>query len=114
MREWGVLGWYEMVVFAVLQYSCCPSRQPIKIPVEVPSCDIETPLKELAAVITDPASDDAQIKTAFDKYTKAARCVARQGRADSFGRKTAPQGGEDTAFQKTLSRARGLIQKKQK
>jgi hypothetical protein len=114
MREWGVLGWYEMAVFSVLQYACCPSRPALQIPLSVPTCDIETPLKDLAAAATDPASDDAKIKAAFDAYTKAARCIARHGGASGFGRKGAPQGGEDIAFQKTLDRARVVVAKKPK
>ena len=112
MREWAVLGWYDMVAFGMLQAACCPSPPTLDIPITIPTCEIEAPLKDLVAVATSPAADDAKIKDAFQIYTKAAKCIARQGASDSFGRKGAPQGGEDAAFQKTLDRVRELVKKK--
>lgn len=112
MREWAVLGWYEMAAFTLLQSTCCASPPAIELPVVIPNCDIAPPLKELTAVAVSATSDDAKVQEAFDAYTKAAKCIARQGGSDSFGRKGGPQGGEDTSFKKTLDRVRAVVKKK--
>jgi eukaryotic-like serine/threonine-protein kinase len=112
MREWAVLGWYEMAAFAVLRSSCCPSSPPIDIPISIPTCDIETPLRELGTIAASPASDDAKVAAALEAYTTAVRCVARAGGADGFGLKGGPQGGESTTFEKTLKRVRAAAKKR--
>lgn len=112
MREWAVLGWYEMAAFAIMRSSCCPSAAPLDIPIAIPTCDIETPLLELATLASSAAAEDAKVTAALDAYTNAVRCVARAGGSDGFGQKGGPQGGESGTFEKTLKRVRAAAKKK--
>jgi eukaryotic-like serine/threonine-protein kinase len=111
MREWAVLGFYEIAAFAIFQAACCPSPPEIHIPVAIPTCDIETPLKELAKVASSADADDAKVQAAVDDYARAIKCVARVGAYDSFGQKAGPQGGQDVAFDKVLKRVRASLKK---
>jgi hypothetical protein len=112
MREWAILGWYEMPAFGMLQEACCPSHPELDIPITMPPCEIEGPLNDLIKIATSPDSDDAKVKAAVKAYTREAKCIARAGASDSYGRKTGPQGGEDVAFKKTLDRVRAAAKKK--
>jgi hypothetical protein len=105
MKEWALLGWYEMSAFSVIQAHCCPSAAPLRLP-EVPGCE---PLQETFAGITtavgatsDPS--DKTLKRAVDAYTTNIHCIVRRGMATRFGRVGNPQGGEDTTFMRLLGR----------
>jgi hypothetical protein len=103
MKEWALLGWYEVPAFAVVRARCCPGAPALKLP-ETPGC---SPVAELlggitaaTAATTDPA--DKALKKAVDAYTSNLYCIVRSGVAARFGRVGNPQGGEDTTFMRFL------------
>ncbi len=106
MREWALLGWYELAAFSVIRGRCCPSPPPLKM-AEVPrSC---APVPEVLAAIDEAivsAADvsDERLRKAVDAYTHDVYCIVRTGIAARFGRIDNPQGGEDTAFKGFLGR----------
>ena len=106
MREWALLGWYELAAFSVLRAHCCPSASPLQPP-EVPrGC---TPVSDALGVIATAAAGtsdpgDASLKKAVDAYTDDIHCIVRAGIAARFGRVGNPQGGEDTTFLRFLGR----------
>lgn len=106
MREWAILGWYGMPAFAILYTLCCPSAPELHIPFPNPTCDLEGAMKALATVATSPTSSDDDVAAALKTYTKAAKCTAQTGFADSFDQQGDIQEGELATFQKTLDRAR--------
>ncbi len=106
MKEWALLGWYELAAFSVLRAHCCPSAPPLQLPELPRGC---TPVPEAlgaiaaaAAATTDP--DDKALKKAVDAYTDDVHCINRAGIAARFGRVGNPQGGEDTTFTRFLGR----------
>jgi hypothetical protein len=106
MKEWALLGWYELAAFSVLRAQCCPGAPPQKLP-ELPRGCTPVPdaLGEIAAAAratSEPA--DPALKKAVDAYTDDVHCVVRAGLATRFGRVGNPQGGEDTTFMRFLGR----------
>jgi hypothetical protein len=105
MKEWALLGWYEMAAFAVIQARCCPSPAPLKLP-EVHGCpslsEALTAIGAAARAASDPA--DKGLKKAVDTYTNDIHCVVRIGMASRFAHMGNPQGGEDTTFTHLLGR----------
>jgi hypothetical protein len=104
MKEWALLGWYEMAAFSVVRARCCPSASPLQLP-EVHGCapmaDVLAGITAAAAATADP--EDKALKKAVDAYTDAVHCFVRSGNASRFGRVRNPQGGEDTTFMRFLS-----------
>jgi hypothetical protein len=105
MREWALLGWYELPTVAMIRARCCPAAAPLELP-ETRSCtpmaDILSGLATAAQAATDPA--DKTLQKAVDAYTSEVYCVVRSGIAHRFGRRDKPEGGEDTTFQRFLAR----------
>jgi hypothetical protein len=103
MKEWALLGWYELAAFSVIRARCCPSPPPLQLP-EVRGCtpvpDLLAGISAAAAATTDPA--DKALKKAVDAYTSNVYCIVRSGIAARFGRVGNPQGGEDTTFMRFL------------
>jgi hypothetical protein len=112
MKEWGVLNLYEMAAFAILRSVCCASPPPLDLPVNVPTCDIQTPLKKLAEMASSPSTSDSDVSSALTDYTKQARCLSRAGAASAFGLLNGLSGGELEMFQKTIDRARAIVKQK--
>jgi hypothetical protein len=104
--EWGVLGWYEMAVFAVMRAQCCDAPPALELPALLGDCALRERLGELAAAaVAAPAVDDEKVKTAIELYTKSATCAQRSNSSsDLFVWKEKLTGGEEPAFRKTLAR----------
>src|SRR5262249_53128453 len=50
VREWSLLGWYEMAVFSVIRARCCPSTTPLALPALPDWCvPLDAALNELGA-----------------------------------------------------------------
>jgi len=104
MKEWAMLGWYDMAAFAVMRGRCCASAPPIALPPTPGGCEpIADLLNELGAAVA--SGGETKATDVVDRYGNAARCVTRGGAGSLFGRIRGPQGGEATAFAKTLARA---------
>jgi hypothetical protein len=106
-REWAVLGWYEMAAFSVLRAHCCPSPPPLDLPETsskrcAPLDRVLNELTEAVAASSDP--EDPAVEKAARGFTRTVQCVVRVGEASRYGRVGKPDGGEETAFRKTLAR----------
>ncbi len=105
MREWAMLGWYEMAAFAVMRARCCPGAAPLVLPKPLGACaPLDDALNALGAAAARRA-DQATLDEALGAFTKSVSCVVRSGGANLFGAYPTPRGGEDTTFRKTLARA---------
>jgi hypothetical protein len=105
MREWALLGWYEIPAVSLVRSRCCPSPHPLEFP-DTKACkpmpEILASLDRVASATSDPA--DQTLRDAVDAYTREIYCVVRSGIAHRFGRKDKPEGGEITAFMHFLGR----------
>ncbi|AKT36215.1 hypothetical protein [Chondromyces crocatus] len=109
MREWALLGWYELATFAALRARCCPGAEPLTLPATPPPCgsldDALNALGTAAAAATSP--DDPALSQAQKAFSESVHCLVRAGGGSLFGHKNQPQGGQDTSFKKTLARLAG-------
>lgn len=106
MKEWAVLGFYELAAFAVLRGKCCPASA-LELPASPPDCEsMQTSLESVAAAASAEATQEA-VDKALDSYAKAVRCVVRNKMSKVFGEHASLGGGEATTFKKILARARG-------
>ena len=106
MREWALLGWYQMAAFAVIRARCCPGAPKLTLPSANSTCDpLEGHLEALAAA-AGAARDvnDIGLRDTLTEFTKAIHCHVKTGGTGPFEWKDSPQGGADTALLKTLAR----------
>lgn len=102
MKEWSLLGMYELPAFAILRGRCC-GKQTVNVPSSPDGCPttVASALKGLAA--TDLSSKKA-VDQAIEALDRAFRCVQRSGADKRFGGYNALSGGEVTPFRKILAR----------
>jgi eukaryotic-like serine/threonine-protein kinase len=106
MREWALLGWYELAAYAAIRGRCCPDAEPLELPVTPGSCpDLGEALRTISAVAR-PGAPEASFADASGGFDASLRCVLRSRQTKAFGKHKKLAGGEGTAFQKTFSRAR--------
>ncbi len=107
MKEWAVLGFYELAGYAVLRGHCCAADvAPLALPISPGSCP---PLAEsLQGVVaaSRPGRSKADADQAVDTFDQAVRCITRSKQTKAFGGYPRPSGGEGTTLSKTLTRAR--------
>jgi len=100
MREWAVLGWYELAALAVFRGQCCASPKPLEWAFKL-ACPIDKALQQLEDAVR--AHDHAGAEKATVQYTKTAMCLARQGQGPNFGQTGLP-GPSVGTFKKLLKR----------
>lgn len=99
MKQWAVLGWYELPAFAAMQARCCPSPPPLELPPHPELCKAIGPaLDGLARAVADPATPAASRDEALQAYADAVQCITRARAHKVFGQPGAPDGGASTAF----------------
>lgn len=107
MREWAMLGWYELPAFVSIRARCCAGAEPVVLPASDGTCrSLEEVLRDLGQRVVESA-DDAALEEAVDAYSKTIFCLMKTGTARLYGRYPTPRGGEDTTFRKTLARTVG-------
>jgi hypothetical protein len=106
MREWALLGWYELSSYAVMRARCCPGAPPLKLPPAPSPCHpVDKVLDDLgAAALAAQGPKDKDLHKAVKRYTDEVYCLVRAGGTSLFGHVGPPRGGEETAFRKTLVR----------
>jgi hypothetical protein len=109
MREWSMLGWYEMAAFAVGRALCCPNAQTLKSIHRIDTCPLTDRLAALGAAAL--GSDDAAVRAALKDYAAVLRCLVAAGTASTFGQPGPPDPGSVTTFRKTLDRMRKAVQR---
>jgi hypothetical protein len=108
MREWGVLGWYEMAAFATVRGHCCPGAPPIALTKPIPECTLEPSLNGLAAASGKGLpNDEKALAQVLQPYDDAILCLVRLELGPRFAKPNAIQGGETLAIKKFLARAAG-------
>jgi serine/threonine protein kinase len=108
MKEWAVLGYFELGAYAVLRAHCCgPSAPPLSLPVSPGRCpSLAGPLAAVAQAGRKGAARAAAAR-AVDELDQAVRCITRSKQTKAFGGYPRPSGGEGTALAKTIARGRG-------
>jgi hypothetical protein len=114
MREWAILGWYEMAAFAVLRGRCCAESSAIRLPATAGTCEpLDAPLNALAAAVKPDATVEGprqdrvhRVERALERYTAAVNCAMKTGTASEylFG---PLKGGEEGPLRRMLERALG-------
>jgi eukaryotic-like serine/threonine-protein kinase len=106
MREWALLGWYELAAYAALRGRCCPGAEPLELPVTPGSCpDFGDALRAISAAAR-PEAPEASFAEASAAFDASLRCVLRSRQTKAFGKHKKLAGGEGTAFEKTFARAK--------
>src|SRR5262249_14351595 len=90
MREWSLLGWYEMAVFSVIRARCCPDAAPLALPALPDSCvQLDGALNDLGAAAAGKTREDGNtVERAMVRYADAIRCAVRSSASMTY-----PYGG---------------------
>jgi hypothetical protein len=101
MREWAVLGWYELAALEVLRARCCADPAPVTLPAPTGSCSsVPNALDDLRAAVRagrDTAGPMARFRAAADCHA-----TSGWGSAYTYSR---PQPAEAEVLRKLLLRA---------
>ncbi len=100
MREWSLLGWYEMAAFAVIHGRCCETPIDLSHP-SFEVCDIGRALQALHVAARGQAEG---LEAATESYAKAASCTWRSNNAKLFQQTAPPTGQQFAYFRTTLQR----------
>ncbi len=106
MREWSMLGWYNMASLAAIRGHCCPPPSPpLRVPT-VGSCpDLAQPLNALAEVVAGRHPRDAQrLWVIRESYRATVQCLDRAGFQGYYDQWGVLRGGEDATFDTMLGR----------
>ncbi|HEU4410407.1 MAG TPA: hypothetical protein VFS43_34450 [Polyangiaceae bacterium] len=106
MREWSMLGWYNMASFAAIRGFCCPQPvAPLRVPT-VGSCpDLAKPLNELIEVVAGQTPrDPPRLWTIRESYRTAVHCLDRAGFQGYYDQWGVLRGGEDATYDTMLGR----------
>jgi hypothetical protein len=107
MREWAVLGWYELAALSLFRGHCCAATAPLEWTFKL-ACPLDVAMSALETAAR--AHDATAVDAAVQQYTKAATCLARLGQAPNFGQ-TAVPGPELSTFKKLVDRSRQAPQR---
>lgn len=108
MREWAILGYFELAAYAALRGRCCgPAVPPLELPVSPGKCPSLSEALDAVAAASQPGVDDEAQKRAIDRLDRDVRCILRSRQTKPFGNYPRLSGGEGTALSKTMQRGRG-------
>lgn len=103
MKEWALLGFFELAAFISIHDRCCPAAPKIRAPQGPESCDaVDDALQDISKAVL--GAEPKKLDKAIVRLDRAARCVIRAHRGDAFGNHPSPTGGEGTALKKVLAR----------
>ncbi len=106
MKEWGMLGIFELAAVAAMRGHCCPDAPPLDVPA-VASCKPFSETLGAIAAAAKPGSPDRALDDAIAGFDEDARCVIRSDQAKAFGDYGPLGGGEGTTLDKTIARIHG-------
>ncbi len=102
MKEWSLLGFFELPTYALVRDRCCPKAGPPSVPASPAVCK---PTMDDAVFGVMQAARRGEVPTdELAKVDKAARCILRAKQATSFGQHPKPSGGEGTALRTIADR----------
>ena len=106
MREWAVMGWYELAAFAAVRGRCCPDPTPLELPPSPGTCNSMQDALNAVAKAARPGAKEPEQQDSLNAFRKSLSCMLKSGKSKPFGSYPKPAGGEDTAFMKTVERTR--------
>ena len=104
MKEWAVLGIFELAAISAMRGQCCPGAEPLTVPEPGGSC---TKLAESMQAIENAARPGAPVSdldAAVARFDQDARCIIRAEQVKAFGDYGPLGGGEAATLDKTLQR----------
>lgn len=102
MKEWSLLGFFELPTYAVIRDRCCPKAGPPSVPASPAICK---PTMDDAVFGVMQAARRGEVPAEeLAKVDKAARCILRAQQATGFGQHPKPSGGEGTALRTIANR----------
>jgi hypothetical protein len=106
MREWSMMGYWELATYAAMRGRCCPNARPLEIPPSPGACpSLADALNAISAAAHPGVTESAQADAAKN-FHDALRCVVKSGQEKYLGDFPPIAGGQDTAFMKTFQRTR--------
>jgi hypothetical protein len=109
MREFAVLGWYEMAVYVMARDKCCPADalEPLDLPLSLGQCPSLTTALD---AIGKAAHDKTDLEGPIAQYRDSVVCIVRglahnTGVASPYAYGAAPDGGAEVAMKKFATRA---------
>lgn len=111
MKEWAVLGFYELAAYAVLRSRCCPGGDTFTAPDATGCPSMNEALGKIASVSKKDSSDE-DVKVAQKAFVDSVKCITQSKASKTFGGYDDLSGGQGSVFSKTLDRARGVPPKK--
>ena len=106
MREWAVMGWYELAAYAAVRGRCCPDATPLELPPSPGTCTSMQEALNAVAKAARPGAKESEQQDSLNAFRKSLSCMLKSGKSKPFGSYPKPAGGEDTAFMKTVERTR--------
>ncbi len=104
MKEWGMLGIFELAAIAAMRGHCCPGAETLVVPEVGGSC---SKLGDSLSAITSasrPGASATDLTAAVARFDQDARCIIRAEQTKAFGDYGPLGGGEGTTLDKTLGR----------
>jgi eukaryotic-like serine/threonine-protein kinase len=106
MKEWGILGIYEIAAMAAMRGRCCPDAPALEVAGPPGTCaPLSTSLGAIN-VASHTGGSAMDLDTAVATFDKDVRCVIRAQQTQAFGDYGPLGGGEGTALEKTIQRIR--------
>lgn len=97
--RFDALGWYTLPLLSALRQACCTDAPALKLPDLGDACpEFGRSLEALAHI----AATTQQFDQALDKYTEAAKCAVRSGRATGIS-PTAPNAATEKSFRELFA-----------
>jgi hypothetical protein len=106
LREWSMLGWYNMASFAAVRGFCCPAPvAPLRVPTVGACPDLARPLNDLIEVVAGRTPRDPQrLWVIRESYRTTVQCLDRSGFQGYYDQWGVLRGGEDATFETMLGR----------
>ncbi len=104
MKEWGMLGIFELAAIAAMRGHCCPDAETLVVPEVGGSC---SKLGDSLMAITSasrPGASASDLTAAVARFDEDARCIIRAAQTKAFGDYGPLGGGEGTTLDETLGR----------
>ena len=108
MKEWAMLGFYELSTYAALRGRCCPAEPAFDVPDPPDKCEAMKAVLGSIAKAAKAGASDADATAATKAFTESVKCHVRAKMTKSLGGYPTPTGGEGTAFEKIYGRLRGV------
>ncbi len=101
MKEWAVLGFYEVAALAVVRGRCCPGAEPLTFPDAEP-CKLGEALVAVGKAARSGAPKE-ELAEATKRFDGEVRCLMKVRQTERFGYQPL-LGGEASTFEKTTAR----------